>query len=219
MATVTAPSATPALAPHRFTVADYYRMLEAGILTEDDRVELLGGQVVAMSPIGPPHAYAVDCCVEAFAGLVVARRVILRLQNPLALGDYDEPQPDVALVTPPRGRYATAHPGAAEVLLLVEVADSSLAYDQSTKAAVYATAGIRELWIVNLPEGVLEVYRNPAPTGYQDRQTHQRDERVTPLAFPELAVAVADLLPPRVVQRERVREPEAKERREPDLER
>jgi Uma2 family endonuclease len=87
-------------------------------------------------------------------------------------------------------------------LLLVEVAESSLAYDQSTKASLYAAAGILEMWVVNLPTGVLEMYRDPGPLGYQDRQTHQRGQRVIPLAFPDLEIAVADLLPPRVVERE-----------------
>lgn len=209
MATATAPPApaAPEQVPHRFTVADYYRMAEAGIFDEDARVELLGGQVVDMSPIGPGHASTVDACGEAFAGLVVARRVTVRTQNPLALGEYDEPEPDVAVVRPRADRYATGHPGAADVLLLVEVAESSLAYDQSTKAAVYAAAGIREVWVVNLPDRVLEVYRDPSPAGYQDRQIHGRAARVAPLAFPELTIAVADVLPPSTPAREQEAEP------------
>jgi Uma2 family endonuclease len=195
MATATAPGAAPATAPHRFTVAEYYRIASAGVLGEDDRVELIDGQILDMSPISPGHAYAVDCCNRAFSAGVGGAAVV-RVQNPLALGDYDEPEPDVALVNPPGSRYAAAHPGAADVLLLVEVAESSLAYDQSTKAALYAAAGIREMWVVNLPAGVLEVYRVPGPLGYQDRRTHRRDERVVPQAFPDLEIAVADLLPP-----------------------
>jgi Uma2 family endonuclease len=221
--TTTPIAATDGLVPHRFTVADYYRMAEAGILDEDDRVELLGGQVVDMSPIGPPHASAVDACGEAFAPLVVARRVTVRTQNPLALGEYDEPQPDVAVVRPRPDRYATGHPGAADVLLLIEVAETSLAYDQRTKAAVYAAVGIREVWVLNLPERVLEVYRAPGPLGYEDRQAHQRGERVAPLAFPELELAVADLLPPGGPERETAREaepPRERERRRgPEVER
>jgi Uma2 family endonuclease len=223
MATATAPPAAADLPPHRFTVADYYRMAEAGLLDEDDRVELLGGQVVDMSPIGPAHASAVDACGEAFAALVVARRVTVRVQNPLALGEYDEPQPDVAVVRPRPDRYATGHPGAADVLLLVEVAETSLARDQWAKAAIYAAVGIREVWVLNLPERALEVYREPTPAGYQDRQTHQRGERVAPLAFPELALAVADLLPPGGPERERTPEAESPRDQErqggPELER
>jgi Uma2 family endonuclease len=202
MATATAPAAAPALAPHRFTVADYHRMLEVGILAEDDRVELLGGQVVEMSPAGPPHAAATDRLGDRLAA-GTAGRALVRRQNPLDLGEYDEPEPDLAVVRPRADYYAERHPTAAEVLLLVEVADSSLVYDQRTKAAIYAAAGIREVWVLNLPERVLEVYRDAGPAGYQDRQTHQRGERVAPLAFPDLELAVADLLPPSAVERER----------------
>ncbi|HTE19451.1 MAG TPA: Uma2 family endonuclease [Armatimonadota bacterium] len=196
MATATAPVPPPETAPHRFTVAEYHRIASAGVLGEDDRVELIDGQIFDRSPISPGHAYAVDCCNRVFSAGVGGDAVV-RVQNPLALGDYDEPEPDVALVSPPGSRYASTHPGAADVLLLVEVAESSLAYDQSTKAALYAAAGIREVWVVNLPAGVLEVYRDASPSGYQDRQTHQRAERVTPLAFSDLEITVADLLPPR----------------------
>jgi Uma2 family endonuclease len=214
VATATAPPAAAELRPHRFTVADYYRMAESGILTEDDRVELLGGQVVDMSPIGPPHASAVDACAEAFAALVVARRMTVRTQNPLALGQYDEPQPDVAVVRPRADRYATAHPDAADVLLLFEVAETSLARDQWATLAIYAAVGIREVWVLNLPEWVLEVYRDPAPAGYRDRRAHGRAAQVAPLAFPELALTVADLLPPGGPERERT--PEAEATREHD---
>jgi Uma2 family endonuclease len=209
MATATAPPTAAGLVPHRFTVADYSRMAEAGILDEDDRVELLGGQVVDMSPIGPPHASTVDALGEAFAPLVVARRVTVRTQNPLALGEYDEPEPAVAVVRPRADRYATGHPGAADVLLLVEVAETSLARDQWAKAALYAAAGIREVWVVNLPDRVLEVCRAPGPAGYRDRQPHERGARVAPLAFPELQLAVADLLPPRGPERARTAEAES----------
>lgn len=208
MATATAPRTAPARAPHRFTVAEYYRMAAAGILGEDDRVELLGGEIVDMSPIGPGHASSADRCGAVFAGLVVARRVILRTQNPLDLGEYDAPQPDVAVVRPRADFYATAHPGPADVRLLIEVADSTLAFDRSTKAAIYAAAGIRELWLVNLPDGALEVCRDPGPAGFQDRHVLQRGERVTPLAFPELEVAVADLLPPAAPQPARAQDAE-----------
>jgi Uma2 family endonuclease len=201
MATATAPSTISAPAPHRFTAADYARMLEAGILHEDDRVELLGGQVVEMSPMGAPHAAATERVRHVLSGALGSRAQV-RDQKPLALGEYDEPEPDLSVVRPRADFYLQGHPGPADVLLLVEVAETSLVYDQSTKAALYAAAGIREVWVVNLPDGVLEVYRDPRPTGYQDRQTHRRDERVAPQAFPDLEAAVADLLPPRAVDRE-----------------
>lgn len=202
MATATAPPAAPALVPHRFTVADYYRMLEIGVLDEDDRVELLGGQVVDMSPMGPPHAAAAEQARDVLQAALGARAQV-RDSKPLGLGEYDEPLPDLAIVRPRPDRYAAAHPTAADVFWLVEVAESSLARDQWAKAAIYAAAGVREVWVVNLPERVLEVYRDAGPAGYLDRQTHRRGERVAPLAFPELALAVADLLPPGATDQER----------------
>ena len=210
MATTTAPPAA-GLVPHRFTVADYYRMLEAGILAEDDRVELLNGQVVEMSPVGPPHAAAAELVRDALQAALGARAQV-RDSKPVDLGEYDEPLPDLAAVRPRADRYATAHPTAADVFWLVEVADSSLARDQWTKPAIYAAAGIREVWMVNLPDRVLEVYRDPGPEGYRDRQAHGREARVAPEAFPELGLAVADLLPPGGPVREQARESDPPQR-------
>ena len=218
MATATAPPAAAELVPHRFTVADYYRMLEAGILAEDDRVELLGGQVVDMSPMGPPHAAAAEQARDVLQAALGARAQA-RDSRPVGLGEYDEPLPDLAVVRPRADRYATAHPTAAEIFWLVEVADSSLARDRWTKPAIYAAAGVREVWVVNLPERVLEVYRAPGLPGYEDRQTHQRGAGVAPLAFPELRLAVADLLPPGGPERERPPEASAPRARGSELER
>jgi Uma2 family endonuclease len=201
LAAAAAATAT-ALSPHRFTVAEYYRMLEAGILHEDDRVELIDGRVVAMSPMGPPHAAAVDKAGYVLRAAVGARALV-RDQKPLALDEYDEPEPDLAVVRPRADFYAGGHPGAGEVLLLVEVAESSLNYDRYAKATLYAAAGISEMWVVNLRERVLEVHREPGPAGYVVSQVYRPRERVTPLAFPDLELTVADLLPPGGQQRAR----------------
>ena len=222
MATATALPAVSALAPHRFTVAEYYRMAEAGILREDDRVELIGGQIVDRSPINPPHAATVDRGVRVFMQ-AVGDQALVRSQNPLDLGEYDAPEPDLALVLPRADEYAEAHPTAAEVLLVVEVADSSLAYDRSTKLPLYAAAGLREAWVVNLQEDVLEVSRGPRGAGYTVSRVYRAGERVVPLAFPEVELAVADLLPPGAIERARARNAatprERGRRREPGSER
>jgi Uma2 family endonuclease len=229
MATATTPTSAPTATPpgrvlHRFRAADYYRMLEAGILHEDDRVELLGGQVVEMSPSGPLHAATTDRTGDVLAA-ATAGRALVRRQNPLDLGEWDAPEPDLAVVRPRADYYAEGHPTAADVFWLVEVADSSVVHDQRTKAALYAAAGIREVWVVNVPERVLEIYRAPGPPGYEDRQTHHQGERVAPLAFPELQLAVADLLPPGGPERaqeqeagQRPREQEQGPGRGPELE-
>jgi Uma2 family endonuclease len=206
MATATAPPAAADLAPHRFTASEYYRMAEAGILGEDDRVELIGGQIVDMSPINPPHAAAVDRCVRVFTR-AVADRALVRNQNPLDLGEYDAPEPDLAVVRPRVDEYAEAHPTAAEVLLLVEVADSSLAYDRATKLPLYAAADIRETWLLNLQQRRLEVSQEPHEDGYAVTRIYRPGERVAPLVFPDLNLAVTDLLPPATGERARDAEP------------
>jgi Uma2 family endonuclease len=170
-------------------------MAAAGILTEDDRVELLDGEVVWMSPIGTRHAAAVKRCNRVFARRV-AERVLLGIQDPVDLDPYDEPQPDVALLRPSPDDYANRHPGPADILLLVEVADSSLGPDRRRKLPLYARAGVREAWLLDLEGDALEAYREPRDDGYALVRRYRRGERVAPEALPDVEVAVEDLLPP-----------------------
>ncbi len=151
---------------HRLTVADYHRLGQAGILGEDDRVELLEGQLVDMSPIGPRHALAVDALTELVVH-AVAGRAHVRVQNPITLDSGSEPQPDLTLVRRPWSGYPRAHPGPADVLLLVEVADSSLELDLGAKRAIYAQAGIAEFWIVDLTSDTVLMHRDPDGDGYR----------------------------------------------------
>jgi Uma2 family endonuclease len=222
MAMATAPGAAPPLEPYRFTAAAYFRMVEAGILTENDRVELLRGQIVAMSPSNPPHAAAISRCLRAFMR-EIGEQALLRDQSPLDLAEYDAPEPDVALVRPQADDYATAHPTAAVVLLVVEVSDSTLATDRHVKLPLYAAAELREAWLLNLQEDVLEVSREPRGDGYAVSRVYRAGERVIPLAFPEVELAVADLLPAGAIERERARAAatprERRRRRGPDPER
>jgi Uma2 family endonuclease len=150
---------------HRFTVDEYHRLGEVGILGEDDRVELLEGQLVDMSPIGPRHALAVDALNEALSA-AVAGRAGVRVQNPIALDSGSEPQPDVVLVRRPWRGYPAEHPGPADILLLVEVADSSREVDLGAKLELYARAGIPEFWIVDLTTDGVLVCRNPSGDKY-----------------------------------------------------
>ena len=150
---------------HRLSVADFYRMADAGILGEDDRVELLEGQLIAMSPVGPRHALAVDALNELLTrALSPTERV--RVQNPVTLDDGSEPLPDIAVVRRPWRGYPGAHPGPDDVLLLIEVAASSLAFDQGAKRILYARAAIREFWIVDLTADVVHIHRKPMGDAY-----------------------------------------------------
>lgn len=176
-----------------FTVADYHRMAEAGILREDDRVELIEGEIVEMTPIGSRHAGCVNRLTQILSGRIEGRAVV-SVQNPIRLGERSEPQPDVALLRPRPDFYAQGHPGPEDVFLLVEVAEGSAEVDRSVKIPLYARAGIPEVWLVDLPTERLEVFRRPGPQGYQDTVRLQRGDRVSASGLPGLEPAVDDIL-------------------------
>lgn len=177
----------------RLTVADYHRMVECGILSEDDRVELLDGQVVPMTPIGSPHAGCVNRLTRMLTH-TLGDRATIAVQNPAVLNDWSEPQPDVTVLEPRPDGYAAAHPGPADVRLLIEVADSSLARDQEIKLPLYAGAGVAEVWIVNLAADHIHLYRDPGTADYRSVRIARRGETVTPLRFPHVAFSVDDIL-------------------------
>ncbi len=179
-----------------FTVDEYYRMAKAGILGEDDRVELIEGEIVQMSPIGPRHAHRVNhlavLFVERFRGVAE-----LGIQNPVRLSSRSEPEPDLALLRLERERdepYELAHPTPADTLLAVEVADHSLRYDLGRKARVYARHGIIELWVLDLRHDRLVVFRDPTPRGYATSLILGRGESISTLAFPEIVLTVDEIL-------------------------
>lgn len=176
-----------------FTVAEYYQMAETGMLGPDERTELLDGEVVIQMPINSRHAGCVNLFNEVLLTLLTGR-VVIAIQNPVRLGPFSEPQPDIAVLAPRVDRYRNAHPQPADVLLLVEVADSSLDLDRHVKAPLYAAAGIRELWIVDLINAAVEVYRDPDERGYRNVRRFGHSDRITPAAFPDLSIAVDDLL-------------------------
>src|SRR5438128_7324468 len=144
----------------RFTVDEYHRMLDARILTENDRVELVRGEIVQMAPIGSRHAGCVAALNQWFV-TALRGRAILWPQNPITLPPDSEPQPDIVLVRPRADFYRSQHPGVDDVLLVVEVADTTYRYDRRVKLPLYAERGIREVWIVNLEGDALEVHRTP----------------------------------------------------------
>lgn len=187
------PAPQPRVTAHQFTIDDYYRMAEVGILTEDDRVELIDGEIVDMNPIGASHSGHINRVVRVFRQLGVDR-ALLSVQNPVRLGPRAEPVPDVALLRPHADAYTSSHPTPADVFLLVEVADSSLAYDRQVKAPLYSRHGIQELWIVDLIHGYVEIYRDPSPEGFRSLHTAQPGDTIHPMAFPDLMVAIVDVL-------------------------
>jgi Uma2 family endonuclease len=173
-----------------FTVDEYYAMAKHGILKPDERVELLDGEIVPMNPIGSPHAWCVTYLTEVFAPLI--GRIILRIQNPLRLDSRAEPEPDITILRPdaPRNR----HPVPDDVLLVVEVADSSLRKDRGLKRRMYARAGIFEYWIVDLQAGRIEAYRDPVRSRYRSVRLLRPGDTVSPIFAPDLVVDVARVL-------------------------
>ncbi|MEK7702599.1 MAG: Uma2 family endonuclease [Nitrospirota bacterium] len=144
-----------------FTSDEYHRMGEAGILSEDDRVELIEGEIIQMSPIGKHHASCVNR-LNRILNMELGALAIISVQNPIRIGNFSEPQPDIVLLKPRTDFYAEQAPTAEDVLLLIEVADTSIEYDRTVKIPLYAAANISEVWIVNLQEGQVEVYSEPA---------------------------------------------------------
>jgi Uma2 family endonuclease len=180
-------------ARHRLDVGAYYRMAEAGILAQNDRVELIGGEIFDMVPIGSAHAGKTDRLNRLFARAAADGLALVGVQRPLRLDAYNEPEPDVMLLKPRADDYQGRHPGAADVLLLVEVSESSLAYDRGIKLALYAKFGVPEVWIVDLRGAAIEVYREPAGDAYafSERLT---SGSLAPVLVPGIAIDFGALL-------------------------
>jgi len=181
------------LEPRRFNVTEYYRMAEAGVLTPDDRVELIEGEIIKMSPIGSPHA----ACVARLARLLqnaVREKAIVWIQNPVRLSEFSEPVPDLALLSPRKNYYAARHPTPADALLVIEVADTTLLKDRNVKIPLYARAGIPETWLVNLPKETIEVYIDLHNGKYRKCRKYKRSEVVEHPKVKGLSLKVSDIL-------------------------
>ncbi len=179
--------------PRRFSVKEYYAMADAGILTEKDRVELLDGEIILMAPIGSRHAF----CVDQFNDMLVPAlqgQAFVRIQNPVRLDDGSEPQPDIAVVRW-RDGYSEGHPTPEDVLLLIEVADTTVDFDRNEKLALYARAGIPEVWIANLRDRRLETYTEPTGNEYVTAHHFEIGSSVSPQAFPDIVVPVGRIIP------------------------
>ena len=176
------------------TVDDYHRMGEEGFFPPDARVELIRGEVVEMSPIGPRHAGSVRRFNRNFSARLNPYAIV-DVQNPVELRDQEsEPQPDITLLRLRDDCYSAATPTPEDTLLVVEVAESSLSYDRKVKMHLYAEAGIPESWLVDLNSGTLFVYRHPSPDGYRDVRSYRRGESVAPEAFPDVRFTLDEIL-------------------------
>ena len=187
------PRLVPRLLKGPFTVGDYHRMAETGVLRQDARVELLDGQVVEMSPIGSRHAGCVFHLNQMLFG-ALAGRAGVNVQNPVVLDDHSEPQPDITVLKLRSDWYTTAHPGPADVLLLIEVMDTTAERDREMKTPLYARSGIAEVWLVDLDADVIEILREPGPDGYASVRTAARGDKLTPLHLASVTLEAADIL-------------------------
>jgi Uma2 family endonuclease len=185
-------AANPWVTRRPITVTEYHRMGEVGILGERDRVELIEGELVAMSPIGSYHQGTVNRLNHSLVQ-AIGERAIVSVQGTVRLDDLTEPDPDFALLMPRPDFYREAHPGPSDVLLLIEVADTSLNYDRAVKRALYARHGISELWIIDLSAGEVEVCRQPGADGYAAVTRVGRDEDLEPEMLSGVRIQAATL--------------------------
>lgn len=178
---------------HRITAQDYHRMAEAGVLAPDARTELIEGEILDMAPIGSRHASVVDWLTRAFIA-AVGERAIVRVQGPVRLGDLSEPEPDLALLKPRADYYRDALPGAADVLLLVEVADSTQRLDRRVKVPLYARHGVPEVWVIDLENALVHFHRRPGGGTYADISAAERPGATPLAALPDIAIDLSGVL-------------------------
>lgn len=182
-----------ASATHPISVDEYYRMAKTGILPPGARVELLDGKIFDTSPIGPFHGNVTDYLTEAFVTSSQGRW-ITRVQNPVQLNDFSEPQPDLMLLKRIKNGYRRRHPTAEDVYLLIEVCDTTPAFDVQEKLPAYSRAGVAEVWLVNLTEPLVEVYREPRGNEYASKTILRPGEFAQPAVFPDVAINLAEML-------------------------
>jgi Uma2 family endonuclease len=177
----------------KFTVEQYHKMVDSGILTEDDRVELIRGEIVEMSPIGTRHAACVRRLNTLFSRKL-DKRALIDIQNPVELDDTSEPQPDIALLQPREDFYEERHPQPKDIFLIVEVADTTVKYDREVKIPLYAEDNIVEVWLVDINGQCVEVYREPTPDGYQTIQKFEQGQSLSIQAFPNVNITANEIL-------------------------
>ena len=179
---------------HKLSLEDYYKMGEAGILGEDSRVELIEGELIDMAPIGSRHVRAVNILTELL--VPQARGVaVVSVQNPVSLPPDNGPQPDIALLKPRADQYGNSLPTAQDVLLIIEVADTTAKYDREVKAALYARHGVQEFWLVDLQEKAVEIYQEPGSKRYRKLLRPESVETISPVSLPDVHVPLGEIWP------------------------
>jgi Uma2 family endonuclease len=176
-----------------FTVDEYEQMIRAGVFDEDDRLELIEGEITEMSPISSQHAGCVKHLNRLFTHML-GDRALVSVQDPIHLGEYSEPQPDLALLRPRADYYTHSHPTPEDVLLIIEVAETSTGFDRDVKMPMYARAGVSEAWLVSLEDRRVEVYREPSPAGYLLIRRVLPGASLAPQAFPDALLVVSDII-------------------------
>jgi len=176
-----------------FNVEQYYRLAEVGVLKPDDRVELIEGEIIRMSPIGTGHAACVRALHVAFNDLF-GKKYLASIQSPVRLDDFSEPEPDLALLKPRDDFYAERHPIPEDVFLIIEVADTTVLTDRNVKIPLYARFGIPESWLVNLPQKVIEVYSDPTDGHYRNQLKFEKGETLMSPTVPDLTLKVDDII-------------------------
>lgn len=176
-----------------FTVSEYHQMAQVGIFSEDDRLELLEGEIIEMSPISSRHAGCVGRLTHLFSARV-GQHAIVWVQNPVRLSEHSEPQPDLALLKPRPDFYSSEHPKPQDVLLVIEVCETSAEFDRQMKLPLYAKAGIPEVWLIDLSREQIEIYRAPSQQGYSQSQTLPRGQTLQAQHISTVALRVEEVL-------------------------
>jgi Uma2 family endonuclease len=176
----------------RITIERYQKMVATGVLTPEDRVELIEGEILATAPIGSQQARITRLLQKRFV-VALGDAASVGAANPIDLGNFSEPEPDLVVLRSQPGDYALAHPKAEDVLLLIEVADSSLAFDQTSKRDLYARFRIAEYWIVDIRGKRVITFSRPVDGKYQEIREHQQNGTLSPTAFPEIGIVLQEL--------------------------
>ena len=176
----------------KFTITEFEQMAETGIIKDEDRIELIEGELIEMGKIGKRHAACVDRLNDLFRDKF-GKRVLVRSQNPIQLSDYSQPQPDLAILTRKSDYYETAHPTPDDIFLLVEVADTTIKFDQEIKIPLYAKHNILEVWLVNLNQEIVEVYYQSNINSYTTKKIFTKKQIISPISFPEIKINVSEI--------------------------